>query len=564
MINRQKLKKLKNNPIHFFKDSKLNVFNKLHGQHIQNQVKEITKDQIAETMKNQVTETTKKQIPTNTNDDIFKVNGNSKIKMKPFVEDFNFDFLLNQLQKTEVTGVYIKPIFDDLKPAICILESHREKFITIFLSLIFKENFTFKYKNNNNEVKIPESISSFWSDIATMKTIDIRLSTNRVLGKKLSYFWFRLEFCAEQNDFIMFPTNNIVSRKLWKHTIKEHQLFDSGIKDYSLILAKSHEIEISFDIDLVFTWVNSADEDWQKMYHQFKPDTVFDKEKSQTDSASTSRFLSRDELKYSLRSWEKYGSFIRNIYIVSNCKAPEWLNTEHPKIKWIDHKDIIPASALPTFSSHAIEACLHNISGLSNYFIYCNDDILLTRPLTPYTFFYHNGIAKLRMDPYGNINGQVTEGEPDYLNAARNGNKLLENMFGKTPTQLHTHSPQSMRVDILSEMNQKFKSDFDKTIHNKFRNIEDISVTSYLYQHYALLSGHALQSSEKTEMIIERHNYKQKFKDILKLNLENNFNTLPISVCINDGADSHLNENWNKEVINFLNNLFPQASNFEK
>ncbi|HGK6157387.1 TPA: hypothetical protein ACJ3HD_002201 [Neisseria meningitidis] len=37
-----------------------------------------------------------------------------------------------------------------------------------------------------------------------------------------------------------------------------------------------------------------------------------------------------------------------------------------------------------------------------------------------------------------------------------------------------------------------------------------------------------------------------------------------MSVCINDGADSHLNEEWNVQVIKFLETLFPLPSSFEK
>lgn len=50
----------------------------------------------------------------------------------------------------------------------------------------------------------------------------------------------------------------------------------------------------------------------------------------------------------------------------------------------------------------------------------------------------------------------------------------------------------------------------------------------------------------------------------MKLTRDNKYDQLPISVCVNDGADSHLNETWNIEVMKFLDTLFPEKSTFEK
>uniref|UniRef100_A0A7S3VHJ2 Stealth protein CR2 conserved region 2 domain-containing protein n=1 Tax=Dunaliella tertiolecta TaxID=3047 RepID=A0A7S3VHJ2_DUNTE len=51
------------------------------------------------------------------------------------------------------------------------------------------------------------------------------------------------------------------------------------------------------------------------------------------------------------------------------------------KISFVDHTDFIPAEYLPTFSAPAIEANLHRIPGLSENFIYQNDDFFAC-PLT--------------------------------------------------------------------------------------------------------------------------------------------------------------------------------------
>ena len=95
------------------------------------------------------------------------------------------------------------------------------------------------------------------------------------------------------------------------------------------------------------------------------------------DAHGENRFKDKDELKYSLRSVEKYLSWIRNIYIVTNGQIPNWLNLNDSKIKIINHSDLFTnQSHLPTFNSAAIESHLHRINGLSKKFIYLNDDFL--------------------------------------------------------------------------------------------------------------------------------------------------------------------------------------------
>ncbi len=62
-----------------------------------------------------------------------------------------------------------------------------------------------------------------------------------------------------------------------------------------------------------------------------------------------------------------------------------------PRINLVDHRDILPAEALPTFNSHAIETSLHRIEGLAEHFVYFNDDVFLGRPARPETFFSPSG-----------------------------------------------------------------------------------------------------------------------------------------------------------------------------
>lgn len=119
------------------------------------------------------------------------------------------------------------------------------------------------------------------------------------------------------------------------------------------------------------------------IYDIYKMSIVYDLGDPLGDDLAQNRFFDNNELKYSLRSIEKYAPWLRTIYLVTNGQVPNWLNRSHPKIKLIQHKDIFlnKTHHLPTFSSAAIECHLHRIPGLSKHFLYFNDDILLGKPI---------------------------------------------------------------------------------------------------------------------------------------------------------------------------------------
>lgn len=105
---------------------------------------------------------------------------------------------------------------------------------------------------------------------------------------------------------------------------------------------------------------------------------------------SASRFADNEELKYSLRSVEKHAPWVRNIFIVTNGQIPSWLNLDNPRLKIVTHQELfLNKSHLPTFSSPAIESHLHRIPGLSQKFIYLNDDVMFADNVWPDDFYTH-------------------------------------------------------------------------------------------------------------------------------------------------------------------------------
>lgn len=134
------------------------------------------------------------------------------------------------------------------------------------------------------------------------------------------------------------------------------------------------------DIDFVMIWVDGNDPAWRA-------------EKAKYDSSGAGfgdheiRFRDWENLQYFFRGVEEYAPWVRKIHFVTWGHLPKWMNVNHPKLHIVNHKDFIPEKYLPTFSSHTIELNLHRIPGLAEQFVYFNDDIFLTAPVTREDFF---------------------------------------------------------------------------------------------------------------------------------------------------------------------------------
>lgn len=397
------------------------------------------------------------------------------------------------------------------------------------------------------------SLSQAKEVLSESKIVEFVISTNSAPSDSIIV---RTELWSldENGNFQGIRNNKWVS-KVWAGSPLLSTRPIGGV-DLRAALPASATQDPQFDVDYVFTWVNSEDEDWKKLYAEYRPDV-------QSDATSESRFIARDDLKFALRAVEKNASWVRNIFVLTNCAPPEWLNTEMPGITWVDHSEVFPADALPTFSSHAIEATLHKIPGLSEHFVYSNDDLFLTRPTGKDDFFFSTGVARTRLESYGMVNGSPQPGQPDYLNGARNCAGLLNEKFGVYPTRLHTHSPQSLRKSVLEEMEAEFPDDFDRTRRNRFRSSDDITAASFFHAHYSHLTERSVPVGTPTRLVQQNHDFEAIFSNITSQVIERGRARF-LSVCVNDGHDSHLNEDWNRATAEFLETMFPRKSRFER
>lgn len=317
----------------------------------------------------------------------------------------------------------------------------------------------------------------------------------------------------------------------------------------------NNKIEIT-DIDIVYLWVDGEDPKWQAKRNEFIGNTVKD-----SPINCKGRYANNDELKYSLRSIELYIPWIRNIFIVTDNQIPEWLDTSNPKVKIIDHKEIMPPESLPCFNSCLIEHFLYRIPGLSEHFLYANDDTYINKALTPNDFFTTDGfpIVRLMRKPFRKLRWFWRENIRNkplktYSKTIDNSSRLVEGKYGKYYTGMPHHNIDAyLKSDYQRIVEKDFCYEFVATNKNRMRSNDDILRIFISYIALALNRGQLRYVNQNESMLIsihKRHHYKKLKKK------------RPAFFCMNDSE--YAQDNDRIIAKDYLEKRFPLKSEFEK
>lgn len=320
------------------------------------------------------------------------------------------------------------------------------------------------------------------------------------------------------------------------------------------VFARTLTTDIPFPVDAVYTWVDGNDPEWRTARNSYLGQAG----ELNPDSASPSRYANRDELLYSLRSLEMYAPFIRRVYIVTDGQVPAWLDTGQERIRVVDHKEVFDdPDVLPVFNSHAIESQLHHIDGLSEHYLYLNDDVAFGRPVTAEHFFHPNGIAKLNPSPHRFGLGEATVEDQPVDAAAKRNNALLQSLFDRTAVSKFKHTPIPQRRSVLRELEERFPEVFARTASSRFRHPRDHSIPSSLHNHYALLTGRAVYSrlSYAYLNLADPVAFRERSREMLD-------NRRFEAFCVNDTAESEDAE-ADGYLEDFLDRYLPLRGSFE-
>lgn len=258
--------------------------------------------------------------------------------------------------------------------------------------------------------------------------------------------------------------------------------------------AETHVDDITFPIDLVYTWVDGSDPAWRARMLRARARVDAGVHESSFDA---SRFRSLDELKYSLRSAFAFVPWFRQIFLVTDHQVPTWLDTNDPRITVVSHEEIWDdPTQLPVFNSHAIESRLHHIPGLAEHYVYVNDDVFFGRMIPPQTFFTSGGISRFFPSPTRIGLGDRVLGEPPGSTAAKNDRRILREALGVIQTQRLKHTAHPQRRSVALELADEFGEVYRTTSGSAIRSPADISPIA-LQTWYGYRTGRAVPGGAK-------------------------------------------------------------------
>jgi hypothetical protein len=329
-------------------------------------------------------------------------------------------------------------------------------------------------------------------------------------------------------------------------------------------------------IDFVITWVDGSDKNWIA-----KKDKYVSLASNNTIDASNSRYRDWEFLKYWFRSVEKYANWVNKIYFITDNQIPAWLNTNNKKIVIINHEDILPSDALPTFNSNAIEMGIENIKNLSEKFVYFNDDMFINDYVDKSDFFVNGLPADAAI-----LSPIIPKEKSGFYKAAANTVFVLnENYCLKKSIKYHKNKWFNFKYGIDNFRNiflqhasgfcgfynshipnSYLKSCFSKAIHldeemyyltikSKFRNNNN-NIIHWIARYYQLVTGNFYPRSNKIGKYFSIEN---SIEDLIIDILDSKHKML----CINDNCSDADFETFKNELLKAFEQKYPYQSSFE-
>lgn len=329
-------------------------------------------------------------------------------------------------------------------------------------------------------------------------------------------------------------------------------------------------------IDFVLTWVDGADPEWKKEKALY----------SNMESSSVHTFDYQDWglLRYWFRGIEKYAPWVNKIYFVTWGHIPEWLNVSHDKLVLVNHKDYIPKEYLPTFNSNVIELNFHRIKGLSEKFVYFNDDMYIVSPSKKEDFF-KNGLPcdSAIINPIAPANNNCIA-HTQLTNAAvinqhfKKHDVIKKNLLGwfnvkygkllplnlifipwtRFPGLLERHLPASLLKSVYKSLWEEEYDLLNETSKHKFRNFK-VDTNQWLLKEWQIASGQFTPRKINNGKLLP-------VKDLnsAKIAVKSITSGKYMMVCINDHVE---NKHDLDEIIRIIKlgfeTILPEKSSFE-
>ena len=328
-------------------------------------------------------------------------------------------------------------------------------------------------------------------------------------------------------------------------------------------------------IDFVVAWVDGNDYEWRKKKAKYSGEDV-----TEGSDGGSSRYRDWGFFNYWFRSVEQNAPWVNCVYLVTDHQIPTFLNTDHPKLKIIYHDQYIPEEYLPTFSSHTIELNFHRLPGLSEYFVYFNDDMLLNQPVQPSDFF-RNGkpcyeLVERPLEPrfpmglvnYVAINNMAVVNNNhsrsyalSYLGKHTNyryGKSAIRNIFmlfwRKYQHFQDNHMPCPYLKSTLEDVWEKAYDACNETCLNRFRMYSDLN--QFVFRYWDLARGN-----------FSPYCFKGGYYSVSDVNVDlcrkDIIDAEHLMICLNDGIEGEHFEELAEKLREAFAERYPEKCTYE-
>lgn len=292
-------------------------------------------------------------------------------------------------------------------------------------------------------------------------------------------------------------------------------------------------------MDIVITYVNGLDPEWQKEYEKHTNVPILEK-----------RFRDWGTLRYLFRGIEKNMPFIRKVHLVvsQESQVPEWINRNEVNV--VFHRDIIPAEYLPGFNSNLIEMHLHRIKDLDEEFLYFNDDIFPIAKCDS-TDFFREGKGVIGISSHLFVMNTFKQ-------ICYRSDRMARLALGVKPTFVFLRPQHTCTPMLKSECNALYKTIEPQIKASLTRVRSKENITQYLFTNYLYLQGKIINERQSKKHFSAAVTFGWQLRNFIK-------NPTRKLVCINDVKLTQKRYVKMREMLlSAFEDKFPQKSKFEQ
>lgn len=333
-------------------------------------------------------------------------------------------------------------------------------------------------------------------------------------------------------------------------------------------------------IDIILPWVNGDDPVWQEERRKAEIGKNIIRKAN-----SNLRYESWDNLQYVFRGIEKFMPWVNKLFLVTYGHLPDFLKTDNPRLRIVNHKNYIPQEYLPTFNSNVIELNYHRISELSENFILFNDDCFPLKPI-PESYYFINGIPcdeavespimPVDVGAISNYASYVKANNVLFINRhfkkrdvqKKNYDKWFWDGYGELLERnkglsywnnfagFHDyHMPVPLKKSTLNKIWNTEPELLDEVSHNQFRNASDLS--QCIIRYWQLCTGEFIpQKSVGKTYLVTAENCTEVADNIR--------HTVSQMICLTEDCTPEEFVTIKRHINSALNEVLPEKCSFEK